>query len=469
MRDDWFWNGPSLREETRTARGHALELLFSVAGGSILLGLSINLFSSWLFQALSGQQVLLFIIIGSCVFILLLIIIVFAPRIFTTIKEFHEEVEILLPLLSSSEDVEVIRVKYYDTVTELLHAALARRPTEERKQIAQALQHLHSGSADGSRQEIVVFALELIQFLFTTQVVLRSGHLLGPQAAYRKSREVIQLLPSIVAKKWSDLANQVPHNRYFHQSLPGVPEKVRTPGGVDLHLPDLAQEISSSLSERKSQALTTATSPLKVQDHRSLLGRKRPTSGEIFGEKRPLRQTARKSQKQQADKSIPEEITVLKANVGHDTALAITVLASFSEHGLPTLTAPRRGFTARCILRNTRDQRLSSLVSEEETAATQLNDSGQPIKPISEGEPDPAIRYASAHTKLYEGNLRPYLLRVFVLFDGTFRINRLKNQAPQYGLYAWGTALAHQLAHMDIEEFMAALKDAGQNTPQRTF
>lgn len=55
MRDDWFWNGPSLREETRTARGHALELLFSVAGGSILLGLSINLFSSWLFQALSGE------------------------------------------------------------------------------------------------------------------------------------------------------------------------------------------------------------------------------------------------------------------------------------------------------------------------------------------------------------------------------------------------------------------------------
>lgn len=380
MKDDRSWDGPSLREETRTAQGHALELLVSVVGGSILLGLSINLFSSWLFQALSGQQMLLFIIIGFCVVILLLIIIVFAPRIFTTIKEFHEEVEILLPLLASSEDVEVIRVKYYDTVTELLHAALGRRPAEERKQIAQALQLLHSGSADGSRQEIVVFALELIQFLFTTQVVRDSGHLLGPQAAYRKFREVIQLQPSIVVRKWSDLASQVPRNRYFHQSLPGVPEKIRVPGGVDLHLPDLAQEMS------------------------------------------------RKTHSQQADKSRLEEITVLKAKVGRDTALAITALASFGEHGLPTLTAPRRGFTARCILRNARDQRLSSLASDEELAATQLNESGQPIEASGEGEPGPALRYASAHTKLYEGNLRPYLLRVYVRFDGTFRINLFKNR-----------------------------------------
>lgn len=419
MRDDWPWDGPSLREETRTARGHALELLTTVVLISTLLSLAINLSSSLLFQVLSRQQVLL--VIEICFVVALVTIIVLIPRIFTTIKEFHEEVEILLPLLASSEDVEVICVKYYDTVTDLLHAALARRPAEERKHIAQALQRLHPASADESRQEVVMFVLELIQFLFTTQAVRGSGQLLGPQAAYRKFREVIQLQPSIAARKWSDLANQVPHNRYFHQNLPGVPEKIRVPGGVDLHLPDLAQEMS------------------------------------------------RKSHSQQADKSKVEEITVLKAKVGRDTALAITALVSFGEHGLPTLTAPRRGFTARCILRNARDQRLSSLACEEELAATQLNASGQPIEAISEGEPHPAIRYASVHTKLYEGNLRPYLLRVFVRFDGTFRINLFKNQKRQYGLYAWGTALAHQLAHMDIEGFIATLKDAGQKTPQRTF
>ena len=421
MRDDWSWDGPSLREETRTAQEHALELLLSVVGGSILLGLSISLFSSWLFQVLSGQQGVLFIIIGFCVVITLLIIVVFTPHIFTTIKEFHEEVEILLPLLSSSEDIKVIRVKYYDTVTELLHTALTRCSAEERKQIAQALRRLHSGSADGSRQEIVMFALKLIQFLFTTQVVRSSARLLGPQAAFHKFRGVMELQSSTVASKWDELASRVPNNHYFQNTLRGIPQKIILPGGVDLHLPDLAQEMS------------------------------------------------RKSHWQQVDNLRLEEITVLQAKVGRDTALAITALADFSEHGLPTLTAPLRGFTSRCILRNARDQHLSSLADEEELAATQLNESGQPIEAISEGELDPAIRYASVHTKLYEGTLRPYLLRIFVRFDGTFRINQFKNQEHRYGLYAWGTALAQQLAHMDIEQFMASLKNAGQKTPQRTF
>ena len=46
----------------------------------------------------------------------------------------------------------------------------------------------------------------------------------------------------------------------------------------------------SSLSERKSEALTTAISTLKEGDHRSLLGLIRPSSGEFFGEKCSLRQ-----------------------------------------------------------------------------------------------------------------------------------------------------------------------------------
>src|SRR5690349_278277 len=51
---------------------------------------------------------------------------------------------------------------------------------------------------------------------------------------------------------------------------------------------------ASSLSERKSEALTTAISTLKVGDHHSLLSLKRPSSGEIFGEERSLRQAPRK-------------------------------------------------------------------------------------------------------------------------------------------------------------------------------
>lgn len=419
MKDNWSWDEPSLREETRTARGHALELLITVVLVSSLLGLAINLSSSLLFQALSSQQV--FVVIGACVAITVVAIIVLIPRILTTIKEFHEEIEILLPLLASSENAEIIRVRYYDKVTDLLHAALASRPTEERKHIAQTLQRIHRDNAIEPRQEIVVFALELIQFLFTTQIVRGSGQLLGAQAAYHKFREVIQLQSSIVVSQWNDLASRVPSNRYLQRRMPGVPEKIRLPSGVDLHLPDIAEEISS------------------------------------------------KSLSHQADGSILKEITLLKAKVGRDTALAITALASFSEHGLPKPTAPQRGLTARCILRNAYDQRLRNLACEEELVAAQLNEGGQPIEAINEGEPDPVARYAPVHTKLYGGGLRPYLLRVFVRFDGTFRINLFKNQKRQYGLYAWGTALSQQLAHMDIEVFMAALKDAGQKTPRRTF
>ncbi len=225
MKDDWSCDGPSLREETRTAQGHALELLVSVVGVSILLGLSINLFSSWLFQALSGQQVLLFIIIGILVVILLLIIIVFAPRILTTIKEFHQEIEIPLPLLASKQDVEVIRVKHYDNVTDLLHDALARHPAQERKRIAQILQSVHDNNTV-ARQEIVVFVLELIQFLFATQVVRGSARLLGPQAAFHKFREVMELQSSTVVSQWHELASQVPNNHYLQDTLQGIPQKI---------------------------------------------------------------------------------------------------------------------------------------------------------------------------------------------------------------------------------------------------
>src|SRR5438105_4424519 len=99
MRDNRSWDGPSLREETRTVQGQTLELLVSVVVFSIFLGLSINLIASWLFQAFSRQQVLFIIII--CDVIVLLTIIVFAFRILITMKEFHQVIEIPLPLLVS--------------------------------------------------------------------------------------------------------------------------------------------------------------------------------------------------------------------------------------------------------------------------------------------------------------------------------------------------------------------------------
>lgn len=418
MRDDWSWNGPSLREETRTAKGHALELLVTIVVVSTLLGLVINLGSSLLIQILTLQQVLF--TIGICVVVALLVMIILALS-FTTIKEFHNEVEIFLPLLASKQDVEVIRVKDYGTVTDLLHAALARRPAEERKHIAQILQSIHESGGIAARQEIEVFVLELIQFLFVTQVVQRSRELLGPEAAYRKFREIIELQPSVVISKWNELASQGSNNYYLQQTLPGVPEKIMLPSGVDLYVPDIALELSSDL-----QSPHTERSKLK-------------------------------------------DVTLLKAQVGRNIALRITAIAAFSEHGLPKLTAPQRGLTARCILRNARDQRLHDLTLEEEQAASQLNDNGEALRRPIESEQDLVTRYASLHTKLYGGGQRPYLLRVFVRFDGTFRIGLLISQKRQQGLYAWGTALAQLLALMDIEVFIAALKDTGQKTPRRIF
>jgi hypothetical protein len=419
MKDDWSWSGPSLREETRIAKGHALELLITVVVVSTLLGLAINLGSSLLIQVLTLQQVLF--AIGICVVVALVAIIVLAPSIFTTTKEFHNEIEIFLPLLASKQDVEVIRVKNYGNVTDLLHAALARRPAEERKHIAQILQSIHGNDTIAARQEMVGFVLELIQFLFVTQVVQRSAQLLGPQAAYHKFREIVQLQPSTVVSKRSELASQVPSNQYLQRPGLGVPEKIILPSGVDLYMPDTALEASS------------------------------------------------RSHSPQTERSKLEGITLLKAKVGRDIALGITAMAALSDYGFPKLTAPERGLTARCILRNARDQRLHDLALEEERAAAQLNDNGGALRRPIEVEPDPVTAYASLYTKLFEGGQRPYLLRVFVRLDGTFHIGLLISQKRQHGLYAWGTALAQLLALMDIEVFMATLKDAGQKTPRRLF
>jgi flagellar biosynthesis protein FliQ len=193
MNDDLSWDGSSLREETRNVQEHVFELLISLVVVSILLGLAISLFASWLFQVLN-QQLLPPIIIG-CVVIAAILIFSYLFRLLTTIKEFHKEIEIPLPLFVSKQDVEVIRVRYYDRVTDLLHAALARRSNEERKRIAQSIQSLH-GNNTSARHEISEFVLELMQLLFATQVVRGSARLLGSQAPFHKFREVSQLQSS---------------------------------------------------------------------------------------------------------------------------------------------------------------------------------------------------------------------------------------------------------------------------------
>jgi len=170
---------------------------------SIFLGLSINLTASWLFQAFHGQ--VLFIII-ICSALVLLTIIAFVPRLLITTKEFYQGIEILLPLLILKQDMETIRVRYYGNVTELLHAALVRHPAEERKRIAQILQSTHDNNAAATGQEIALFVLKLIQFLFAVRIVQGSARLLVSQALPRRSCQVMQLQSSTIISQWYEQA-----------------------------------------------------------------------------------------------------------------------------------------------------------------------------------------------------------------------------------------------------------------------
>jgi len=115
---------------------------------------------------------------------------------------------------------------------------------------------------------------------------------------------------------------------------------------------------------------------------------------------------------------------------------------------------------------------LHDLACEEERAAAQLNYDGKALQPVNQGQPDPVAYYTSLYNKLYAGNQRPYLMRIFVHIDGSFRIHQFRfwiNEKRKYRLYAWGKELSHLLAQMDIEEFMETLKDDGQKTPHRMF
>ncbi|MGZ3716476.1 MAG: hypothetical protein ACXVA4_13730, partial [Ktedonobacterales bacterium] len=237
MADEWSGEAPVLREETRAARGRTLELLVTVVVLSTLLSFSVNIGSSLLFQVLTPQQDL--IVAGASGGLAILAALLLVPRISTTIKEFHEEIEICLPLLVSAQDVEVLRIAQYDELTEMAHAALARRPAAERRRIAEVLQHPASDRDAKLRREIAAFALELAQFLFTVEVVQASRQLLGREAAYHAYRDVARMQPKVIVDDWQKLIAATSPNPYTQQRTAGMPEKVALPGGVRLYLPEI--------------------------------------------------------------------------------------------------------------------------------------------------------------------------------------------------------------------------------------
>jgi len=411
MQDDTTGGLPELQEETRAARRRTLELLVGVVLLSTLTGLAINLGSTVLLQALAPGQTLL--LAGICVALTLLILVVLVPRLSTTLKEFSEEIELLLPLLVSRQDVAVIALAYFGQL-DIIHDALLRRPAEERQRIADYL-HAASGKQSAeARRAVTRFALETAQFLLAVDLVKCSRQLLGDEARYHKARSIARMQVGIVKGEFEQLARQSPGNPYFQRLTQGVPEKILLPEGVRLRLADVGQQLE------------------------------RATGG--------------------------DDITLLYAEAGRDVALRITAIADYSEHALPTRTAPRRGLTSRTVLRNARDQRLHELAEAEEESAARLDANPRPrFSDAEEGRDELRDEYGAAHAKLYGGNEHPQLLRIFVRFDGAFRIRLLSSERRQRGLYAWSVALSRLLARADIEVFMTTLKEAGQRTPNRTF
>ena len=422
MSNDWRDTLPTLREETRAAQGRALELLASAVVISTLLSLAINLGSS-LIGNLAPTPVQIALIVASAALGLLAIVILL-PRISTSVKEFEEDIEILMPVMVSQNDISVLRVRHYDELTELAHAAVSHLPAERRQQIARLLLAYHGDASREERRTLTAFLLELTQFLMAAQLVRESRTLLGAHAAYHKLRAVARQQSSVAAVEWQALAAQTETNAFLQQRTQGIPEKVLLPEGVTLDLPEVA--------------------PVALG----------------------------KVRRQQMDTPGIAYIPLLEARSRHDTALRISAMVGFSEHGLPTVTAPARGFTARCVLRNARDPRVHDLAAAEEAAASALRAANRGKKPDgadSAQTPDAAGAYAAAHAKLYDSAAKPYLIRLFVRFDGVFRIRLLLSDRRQRGQYAWGAALSRLLAEADIEVFLATLRESGQKAPRRTF
>jgi hypothetical protein len=405
---------PELQEETRAARGRAFELLLSVVLLSTLFGVALNLGTSLLVQTLTQDQELL--VVASALALALVALIIFVPRASTTVKEFHEEIELFLPLLVTPHDVEVVQVSRF-TPLDVAHDALKRRPDEERKALADYLRSSHGKSGAG-HQAVKRFALETAQLMLAVEVARRSRQLLGDEAEYHKVRQIARMQPAIISADFLGIMAQADGNKLFQGKTNGLPEKALLPERVRLRLPSVARQLETLSGKGKQPRW--------------------------------------------------RDITLLAAEAGRDTAFRITAVADYSEHGIPTRQVPRRGLTARAILRNAENQRIRDLARTEEELADQLDPSGR----ARSDDPEAVAlveRHREAYQKIYDASTRPRLLRVFVRFDGAFRIRLLAGQRRQRAIYAWATALAQLLAQNDIEVYMARLKEAGQKVPTRDF
>src|SRR5690348_15073309 len=172
MSDDWRDTLPTLREETRAAQGRALELLASAVVISTLLSLAINLGSSLISNVAPTPVQITLIAVAAALGLLAIIILL--PRISTSVKEFEEDIEILMPLMVSQNDINVLRVRHYDELTELAHAAISHLPVERRQQIAHLLLAHHGDANRDERRTLTTFLLELTQFLMAAQLARES-------------------------------------------------------------------------------------------------------------------------------------------------------------------------------------------------------------------------------------------------------------------------------------------------------
>jgi hypothetical protein len=304
----------------------------------------------------------------------------------------------------TANDVEVLRVDYYNSVTDIIQPALSRRSPKERETIAAAF---HKQAQGIGAAEIAAFALEAVQFILAVKIVQDSRSMLGQDAIFSKLRSIAFAQPAVEVGEWSELSKHPNQNRYMASQTQGVPVKTVLPAGITLTLPHLGPQVPAFLKARH---------------------RWKPSA---------------------------QYVTLLTAHSGHDTALRVLALAQTSEYGLPRVSAPHRGRVARAILRNVRDQRIRGLAREEEKAARQLNEQGQQ-------QTEASARYAELCGRLYNDSRRPHLVRVFVRLDGSFRIRLLTSERRQRGHYAWGTAVSKLLSETDVDTFLAALKQAGQ-------
>ena len=100
-----------------------------------------------------------------------------------------------------------------------------------------------------------------------------------------------------------------------------------------------------------------------------------------------------------------------------------------------------------------------------------LRDGGQIRWAVASGgdasDPQAAARFGEAHGRLFDGSRQLMMVRAFVRLDGAVRIRLLSGERRQMGVYAWGAALARQMERVDIDTFIATIKDLGQRVPIR--